>query len=344
MPAFTPIRVRGKRTGTEAEKGHKPLHRRIARRPTSPLLIETITRASSKGSKRRKRRERQFAMIEQLPVELVEDIFERSQNLDLSAASPILSRQLNHPHLYKRILDQAMAPLLFGHDDLENQSQSSASSDVAYAVRVVNSRFCSWKLFCNCLCPGSAIKSDSANNPTSRPAYSNVIGPLWQRDSAADRLVEAVHAYQNRFRYQILPVPSKLLSGPYCPDKECFLTLLLRHSDGADIDTVVPRDEDIYRAIEDAIKEQNSNLALYLMINGASAERIKGMAPDLLSSAVVEYGCNRTIVLHLAQLAKLDLPERTNLYLELWQWAENTENAGGDDGRWLKRCLRRARP
>ncbi|RMX81422.1 hypothetical protein D0867_16283, partial [Hortaea werneckii] len=120
MPSLTPIRVRGKRTAAKDEKWNAGKKRKASRlNPSSHWAAADDT--SYPPSRKRKRRTRTLAFVEELPTEILQNIFYFSGNLNLALASTSLQSQLS----MEEDTDVATASRLLSYKHASEQSQSA---------------------------------------------------------------------------------------------------------------------------------------------------------------------------------------------------------------------------
>ena len=96
----TPIRVRGKRSGTKPEKWNAgKARRRVHKTLGSPELPATLSPGRNEAPRPSKRRKVDLSNLEALPNEMVQAIFVHSGNLDLPSTSSNLNDRLSGKQL-----------------------------------------------------------------------------------------------------------------------------------------------------------------------------------------------------------------------------------------------------
>jgi hypothetical protein len=265
----------------------------------------------------------QLAPIELLPVEIIQDIFLRTLNLNLPLASVTIASKLEDKHIYRLVCDHA-----FGYDVLPTipkPKQLSIYQNQLFAMRWmrweffdeyisqrVPSRACGCPILidchergrttidCNCTIPDCKLRRHGDDKSTNLP----------------------------RIRCSL---PQKLLRGPWTDDKIRFLNGLLRISnmsvDWADKNAV----RVAVQGKREAIMDRNLD-AVHIF----SRTRRLGRAPnlELVKFAVLEAGCDRSIVLDL-MIAAREWGHRRWNDVELDAWVARQEANGESKGKWL---------
>lgn len=309
MPtAYTPIRIRGKRKATAAEKWRAgrgrtvwlsksgPSISGVVRSAISPALLPTLPVSSR--SQRRRQRQLRLSKLEELPTEILQTIFAFSENLNLPLASFGLKKQLESRHIYMTFTSRVLAPLM--------SNRPPKPFELAAARRVLNSRYMTWSLWKAWLDEHSMSLSSRAE-PASALYYKEAVGQLLHH----------------------LPVPPpKLLRGPWTDEKVKFLNTLVLNCDSV------------------AENSTDRNLALEGLghaVAEGSLEAVQallglGLRPDteLLRRAVLDSGCDREIVTALMTTSGPDLDL---LDEAIWSWADKARRMGNVDGDWLKKQL-----
>ncbi|KAI6868601.1 hypothetical protein KC338_g3897 [Hortaea werneckii] len=139
MPSLTPIRVRGKRTAAKDEKWNAGKKRKASRLNTSSHWAAADD-ASYPSTRKRKRRTRTLAFVEELPTEILQTIFYFSGNLNLALASTSLQSQLSSKHVYLAHTTRLLHPLL-GNRGTEVEEDT----DIAAACRLLSSQLLRFK-------------------------------------------------------------------------------------------------------------------------------------------------------------------------------------------------------
>nr|POE59157.1 hypothetical protein CFP56_24427 [Quercus suber] len=316
---MTPVRVRGKRRGTPAEKWHQGKSRQIKAKiidSSSPALSFDLSSSGlQRGSHGRKRPRIELANIEQLPTEIIQSIFEHSKNLSLPCASPALLAQLSDRHVYEMLTSQILKPVLdscsspTGHCDM-------LSSDVAAASRLLSCKFMTWSFFCNWLQTVSA-QIGSEDIPGRDQLSLNFFKTMWSRLGPSPRL---------------LP-PRKLLHGPWSNHRASFLNVLALDKASLLADSPI-LGEVAYEGLFEAIAEAHVYAVETLLDLGVTP------TTEMLRRAVVEAGCDKEIVLQLIK-ASHETGRIDFLDPVLWSWAHRAQANGDERGAWLMALLRR---
>lgn len=325
---LTPIRIRGKRTCAAIEKWHARKSRRLVNR--NPLVEpESFSPKSKAAARDAKRRRLDLSALELLPTELIQAIFVQSGNLDLPVTSWNLTAQLSGKRLQWELMCDALSPVAFQRDP-----DSATLAELASASRVLNSRFLSWQVFREWLdteCLSKGLETEEPR-PLSDHAWHSRYADIWI-------------ALQPSPRFQL---PSKAVQGPWTSDMVSFLKVFSLHPGGCStpLDGIVAEvaREGFARAIEDESLE-----VIKLLRN-------LGVKPDqeILRQAVLDYGCDRKVVLYLLQWCLVELmrwnvvsqnadprPEVDFLDPLLWAWTDKAKAVGEQKGEWLTSVLRR---
>ncbi|KAK5129008.1 hypothetical protein LTR85_000341 [Meristemomyces frigidus] len=348
MPAMTPIRVRGKRGATKTEKWHAGKKRK-ASRDSLPALSAQLLGAvsvssaapSTASSRKCKRRRPQLSKLEELPTEILQDIFYYSANIDLALASPGLQAQLSSPHVYLKHTSRILQPIL------GNCGNSMADdADLSAAARLLNCKFMTWNFF--------KLWLDEWWEPQKRPHGISM---------GEDRVDE----YRNLWLLSnpsvgLLP-PRKLLHGPWTEDRVNFLRVL--STTVGHLPALSPvLGEIAHEGLGQAVTEGSEKAVSCLLRMGVNRDT------EVLRRAVIDYGCNEAIVHALLwqrsseyyaggepreRLGGVEVSSSTSQpadeaaidYLDqaLWSWAEKARTNGDRKGEWLVALLKmKARP
>jgi hypothetical protein len=149
-----------------------------------------------------------------------------------------------------------------------------------------------------------------------------------------------------------LSLPTKIVRGPWTGDRISFLKVFSLFPDACStpLDGIVA--EVAHEGFEQAIEEQCLEVIKLL--------RKLQVRPDqeLLRKAVIDHGCDKSIVLYLLQWFVVDImrwniaaatdatstisrPEVDFLDPMLWAWTEKAKAVGDAKGEWLTAILRR---
>lgn len=334
----TPIKVRGKRSGTRLEKWH-------AGKVRKHTASATISRSSSANSSRAnsvapssfKRKHAHLSRLEQLPTEMIQAIFVHSGNLDLPLASSRLASQLSGKQLQWELTDY-----LLGNIVGRGVDATTTRLDLASAERVFNSNFMTWDFFQRWL--NTKVASPDLGNQASQ-------SPSDHARRASDESSRYADVWTSLKPASGFTPPSKVLHGEWSWDRIAMLRVFALKSGGCSTPLYGVPGEVAYEGLTQAI-EQGSLETIQLF-------RSLRIQPDqeLLRKAVVDYGCNRDIVLYLLQWCVTEImrwsagpasPEAFYPRLEvdfldpvLWQWGDKARAAGDSTGEWLTKTLKR---
>ena len=269
--------------------------------------------------------------FEQLPTEILHVIFQYSNNICLPMSSIVFSRLLSAEHIYVRFACELL------------RSQQCATTALS---RMLQCRWMSWRIFQKAVreCFAKAERqaageqSDDEDDPPQDP-------PHIQPPNFNDPVNEERLPYLNlRAPVQL---PEKVLRGPWSSEKSSFLYYLIWHHVGIDW-SLSSRGEVATQGLQAAI-EQRDRRAVASLVNP-----VVGVIPSALAikSAVMEHGCDQTIVFHLLQAAlrahvaaRLEGQPLTDFSFRdpsLWSWAARVKAAGNVKGDWLTQSLRSA--
>ncbi|RMY76845.1 hypothetical protein D0863_01711 [Hortaea werneckii] len=324
MPSLTPIRVRGKRTAAKDEKWNAGKKRKASRlNPSSHWAAAHDT--SYPPTRKRKRRTRTLAFVEELPTEILQNIFYFSGNLNLALASTSLQSQLSSKHVYLAHTTRLLQPLL-GNKSTEVEEDT----DVATASRLLSCRFFTWDFFKSWLSQRSSSDADKHASEQSRSAEDYVA--IWRAQQPSPRL---------------LP-PLKILHGPWTQDKVDFLALMAVTE--PDLPSLSPiHGEASYLGLTQAVAERSFDAVAQLLRFKPSVDT------EMLRKAVIDSIFDRDVVLKLADYAvqrqQESISSQTDLSVSempavdfldpaLWAWAERTRNNDDDNGEWLSNLLK----
>ncbi|KAK3057232.1 hypothetical protein LTR09_002271 [Extremus antarcticus] len=328
MSDLTPIRIRGKRKAIAAEKWHHGKRRKATSTESSAPSEQNFGAQFDSGArnqlsrKQRKPRRRQLSRLEQLPTEVVQHIFELSENIELPSTSPILASQLSSPHLYLQTTVRLMGPILDAHD--------CKTHELTEVTRLMNSKFFTYAFFTDWL-------SKDIDRPNLLPPNQACLG---YQNNDPDMRKQLLRTWQQLKPSKALQPPRKLLSAPFTADNLNLWELITSHiTRGMSIEHWPHLVEQARTGLQQAVAEQSMK-ALDLFWH-------MGLKPDteLLRQAVVEIGCDRNVVfsitnrvMFLAQqfafTADMDW-----LDPELWSWIDKAEARGDARGMWLKEIL-----
>ncbi|KAF1348812.1 hypothetical protein BDV97DRAFT_354429 [Delphinella strobiligena] len=302
--------------------------------------------------------------FEQLPTEIVQEIFEYSNNINLPLSSMIFSSQLSAESIYARFA----ADQLYAEDCGAFSGQVCSSA--AAISRMLQCRWMSWRIFKAAL-QGCFARAERAARNRNRDTNDNEMNGGDDPDSDREELQSVQptptasaspdqemvllplpplfeEPFEERRYYHLhtpIQLPDKLLRGPWTPDKMHFLYYLVWNDVGIDW-SLSSRGEVATRGLQSAIEQRNRKVVATLV------SPVVGVVPSAanVKSAVVDYGCDQTIVFHLIQaVLRAKITERTTgetmtdvdfRDASLWHWARRVKEAGNGKGDWLTDVLR----
>ena len=283
--------------------------------------------------------EPKLSQFEQLPTEIVQVIFIYSYNISLPMASPVFSQQLSAEDIYVRCATE----LLFRERDSEPSYSDAAVS------RMLQCKWMSWRIFkmaveeCHCRTNRRIRDEKGLSNEEETGFVPHIIPYL---DPSFDDPGPRFYLHLN----SAVQLPEKVLRGPWTADTTAFLTYLICSKVSIDWE-LSSRGEVATAGLDSAITARNRTAVVCLLTQTA------GVVPTVahLKSAVMDHGCDQTIVVHIV-LAALSAQIRgkwrghslTDVNFRdaaLWSWASRVKRLGGEQGRkaeWLTMVLRYA--
>jgi hypothetical protein len=349
MPDLTPVRIRGKRKGLEAEKWHHGKKRKAQRKECVPRADPSesghseSTNESKLSRARRKKPVPELSRLEQLPTEVIQAIFVFSENVDLAVVSPRLKSQLSNQHLQHEVASRILEPIL--------GSQKATSTALSAVTRLMNSGFFTYAFFETWLLDRFAtstlnleqwLRNFSENLPWYYdliPTFNNYSESYMEQlrnKEPKSRAVLIWHCLRPDGR--LLP-PSKLLRGPFTAEKAHFLSMLARTSDPTLVSQHPTLQHEVREGLERAISERVLKAVHALL-------RYRPLFDTaLLRHTVINTDCQRDIVdavfFRVAYFPK-EMVDVNFLDPQLWTWADDAEARGDDSGAGLKILLRNA--
>jgi hypothetical protein len=272
-----------------------------------------------------------LALIERLPVELIQPIFVLSGcNVALPQVSNPIAIKLSAKWIYDDTCTQHLTqhPTTY-HDDRRFQSQQQ--------THIFACKWMTWEYFKNwvmrrfgdngCLC--GKTKKTGCFDPIWPPHFEDATGMVYSRSH-----LPAIAWVTGR-------LPVKLLHGPWNEDKVQFLRFLLWTT----AMTVNWADSEVLRLTREGRREAliTRNLEVVELFNH---NRRLGRWPTLESVrlAVFEGGCDRSIVYDLMLMARtsgVGGDDWTCVMLDAW--CEEKIAAGDPKGTWLQTKLKELR-
>ncbi|KAK3116528.1 hypothetical protein LTR53_003016 [Teratosphaeriaceae sp. CCFEE 6253] len=316
---MTTIKIRGKRSAVPAEKWRVGKRKRPVRRTASPTTfaggLSALPRSSQCAAAARQKSRQQTpetSMLEQMPAEIVQDIFVLSGNVELPLASSTLRAQLCSQHVYTKMTTSVLRHVLS-----LTQDTSAGAAELTAATRLFGSRFMTLDFFRIWL---------TDQLPPHGPNKAMDCGKAWA---------------EMRPSTDLLP-PRKLLHGPWTPQKTELLRLFVQDAP-LDLARLSPAMGAI--ALEGACEAiaDGAHEALGALLS-------TGVRPttELFGHAIVDNGCDRDIVKTLCAgvqryASVLSEKELTFDTLDpvLWSWAEKARQRGDDSGDFVVLTLRK---
>lgn len=330
MPDLTPIRIRGKRTATEAEKWHSGRQRKVRQLVSLPpseyssggRSTPSLARATAKRS--RKRADTSLSRLEQLPTEILQSVFEYSSNVDLPLASPRLASQLGSGVLYHQLTTHVLGEVL------GSQAAHQSNSDISHAMRLMNCKFFTWPFF-------KAWLHGEFDRRKLQVEWEEAVG---QKDD----LKETLRRRDEWTWYRLgpspaLPPPSKLLRRPFTDDNVHLLKFLIGFFRG-DCDALSPVYlEQVQEGLGQAVEDGAGDALNAFFCLGAHVDT------ELLRKAVIDAGCDKDVIQRLIACTTHLTSEPVGVdFLDpaLWAWADKVKASGDDRGLWLVERLQSA--
>ena len=317
VSSMTAVKVFGKRHGTKEEKLRRKVHRRpdlynrFDKVPKAASCLSSITFGRRRQTSRRIRS--QASRLENLPAEILQQIFELSDNLDLPLASKALTEKLSSKHLHNALATKLLRPII-GHVHTQ-----ASEYDLAVATRLLNSKFVTWDFFRAWLC-GQRVSQEVSDTLPENLDWRDT----WKSFSPSS---------------QLRP-PKKLLRSPFTEGKTAFLSVLIRPAVDIIGDPVYR--ELAYEGLSKAVHDGHSAATENFLLMGLQCDT------ELLRTAVVDSGCNKSVVELLLSCRRFP-SVRQSLGSEsldlldpvVWNWADNARSRGDSKGEWLMGLLRK---
>lgn len=327
----TPIRVRGKRSGTKPEKWNAgKLRHRLRKAPRSLELPTVYSPGVHEVPRSSKRRKVDLSNLEALPNEMIQAIFVHSGNLDLPSTSSNLNDRLSGKQLQWELTSNCLALVIMYKEDNRATAEALAS-----ATRLLNSRFMTWDFFRSWLDFQSetralVLETDASAEERPPSRYADI----WRALCPSP---------------QLLP-PSKVLHGPWSSDRVAFLEVFSSHATGNApvLDGIAA--EIAYEGLIQAVEQQSLDVIKLLRKLQVQPDQ------DILRKAVIDLDCDKSIVLYLLQWFVVDMvrwntsaadrsdsrprPDVDFLDPPLWNWAEKAKILGEPKGQWLTDLLK----
>jgi hypothetical protein len=365
MSGLTLVKVRGKRKATESEKWHFGKKRKSAYEPSEPTTSDSDSADAYR--KRRRRREPRLTPLEKLPAELVQVIFQLSENADLPLASRQLHYQLTGTHVQYEITTRVLDHILLG----TKSNTKQITEECKAASRLMNCRFFTYSFFQAWLLrefvrrellpvleeylakPSRNVtmqrKLFRRSNPPPKcriPRGSMSLTHKSTKHESKDPERRARWTWEYLAPDPHLLPPKKLLFSPFSRDKVRFLRLMAGCAQKHWIKNYRGFNGLMQQPIKHAIDEKADDVLKIFSELGIRAETAT------VRYAIVNAGCDYKIVNDLVydnldrglfNAARNDGQPRVDfLDTEMWAWAEEAQHQGDPKGAWLKGLLREA--
>lgn len=322
MPDLTPIKVRGKRKAAAEEKWHARKLPRTSRDTSPASSVQSSSRhstpAPSSLKPKRKKPRKTLSRLEQLPTEILQQIFEAADNPDLPSASRQLLAQLSSSHVYNTVTDHILAPVL----GYETGRASDAS--LLAATRLCNSRFFTLAFFNSWL--EARLTAEENTLPVPQRG-----GPPFHKLAWA-----SLHPSPG-----LMP-PQKLLAGEWTDEKMQFLSMFTL--------TV----KDIYASGYAELAQDGLSSA----VAGGHRAAMKVLlqlgartSTELLRQAVIDNDCDGEMIDAIMEACTQRF-ERSGSDADhrqsdidffdpaLWSWADRAQSTGKIEAFWLINLLK----
>jgi len=265
---------------------------------------------------------RPLSALEELPTEILQEIYRWSRNLNLPLSSPHISLKLSSNIVYTWTCDYAFYNPWPVRSPIRTEVQQQLFSRrwmtwqffKQYLIRFDHPDACMcWHILLGQQCDGQRYPSCLFSLPT--------------RACRGGRLNNQIG-----IKSISCPIPTKLTRGPFLPDKVAFLQFLLKETtmsiDRADREAI----RTATRGRREAIRDRKYDVS-YLF---AHSRRLgNAVTLELIKFAIIDCNCDRSIVFDLMIAAKESKWSWWN-DVELDAWVARQEAAGNPKGRWLK--------
>lgn len=267
-------------------------------------------------------------------------IFEFCDSANLPLASLPISKQLSEDRLYQ---NHAVRLLRCSGKNCDLRNEKTGYSHDVQAL--LQRRWMTWKMFQRVLLQVYETEKRETDHMSDQSSTSHVsITPPNLDDPSSQGSLSYTHLGPK------LQIPPKLLTGPWSSEQTHFLHYLTWLRLGIDWELSVFGEAAI-EGLGQAIRER-SRLAVATLVCP-----VIGVVPSManLRSAVVDYGCDQTIVFHLLNaamrshiLSRSDgqsASTSTSVNFRdpsLWSWAGRVRQANGNKSSWLKETLKYA--
>ncbi|KAF2155626.1 hypothetical protein K461DRAFT_290636 [Myriangium duriaei CBS 260.36] len=339
---LTPIRIRGARHGTKRLSSFtKMTSSKKRRRIAGAEIGANKSGASLQGVS--KKSGHSLSSIEKLPLEILEAIFANAPNLALPLSSPSLSKALASEKMFAVCASTWFMPSGSAtHKDVtaleqveyDESSANEWTTSVDQINRLMACRWMTWSRF-KIILGNILVHHDFDDDNEGFGAFQMDFEQPWKQYRFPDlKIGSAVN------------VPEKLLRGPWSPDKSQFLYYLCFLGLQVDWDRSTAG-EVASHGLEDAIKARDRIAVVSLLSDQVSVLP----SQDSLRSAIMDHGCDQTIIFHLldacirAKSREHDgLMEHGKMRVKpldsvIWSWLKRYEAAAQNKAKWLKGAL-----
>lgn len=258
-------------------------------------------------------------LIESLPVEILEPIFIHSgHNVALIQASGRIGAKLSSDYIYRSTCDRHLTGFL------DNRTEQVIAQTFIFA-----SRWMTWSFFKSWVEKAYKPKGCLCGLEPSEGCFDAQWPPNFE--DATQMVFSRSHLPQIAFIKG--RIPKKLLRGPWDGDKVQFLRFLLWTTSM----TVDWKDPEALRTARSgrlqAIKERNLE-AVELFNHNRRLGKVA--TTELINFAVMEAGCDRSIVYDLMFTASMWGIDNDWTCPELESWCEKRIREGSPKGQWLR--------
>jgi hypothetical protein len=262
------------------------------------------------------------SVIETLPVELLEPIFAWSgPNLGLLQASDLISTKLSSDYIYNTVCDRYLGEIL------ERRAEHAAAQTLIFA-----SRWMTWAFFkswivraygpSGCLC-GFTVK-EKCFDAQWPPDFKDATSMVFSR------------SHLPRLAFVNARIPKKLLRGPWTDDNMQFLRFLLWIT-SMTVDWIDPEVCQVAIAGRKQAMLASNLEAVQLFNHNRRLGRFASV--DTVSFAVLEAGCNRSIVYDTLVTTHKWRPELSWQCAQLNKWCNDRIANNDPKGHWLQAML-----
>ncbi|KAF2197293.1 hypothetical protein GQ43DRAFT_444375 [Delitschia confertaspora ATCC 74209] len=327
---LTPVRIRGK-PKTKPKRRHPP---------TNSSESTKKTRKSSKLPTARPA----MPTLQGLPQEILEMIFLYSMNIALPQCSPDLGRLLSHP---KILMDYTLLSF-FSTRELNRSALSPPreNSSPSFQSKLLRCRFFTYPFFLIYVQKAHTTLLHERGKAWSATGVAipdaSFFTPLWPYKFTQVNYLGFAEGFH---------IPEKLLHGPWTGDKASLLYVLVSFSGEIDWEGSMAG-ETAKEGLKEAIREENERAVAALSVLLGIAQAI---TTDILRLAVIQCGCNMSILRHLLYNAQILYHSASNSSSQkdlldfhdpaLWRWADEHSSFSSEDnekGEGLKAMLRSA--